>query len=282
MTLAPALQATGESDAADAAPRRGSTYYHLYDQLGSTRLLTDASQTVTDTYHYYAFGEIRSSSGSTTNPFKFVGRLGYYDDPSTDFQYLRARYYAPAHGRFTAPDTVGGLLGVTPLAAPYYAYGDNSPLLWVDPSGWRDNRRCWMWCRGVCGLAGSVGCGWACAAIVPFPLSLLICPIVCGPAVGAGCNALCRRICGPQPPGYWLPPPSRGAPPILLPSPDPVPPSQRTWCDCVRNYQPKGTGDSGGCERECCTNLGQPGNSKWDCMKECERRFSPPGGPSYP
>jgi len=108
--------------------RGGSTYYHLYDQLGSTRLLTDASQTVTDTYDYYAFGEVQSSSGSTTNPFKFVGRLGYYDDPSADLQYLRARYYAPAYGRFLSADPVGS-------AQPGYAYCRNGPSVRIDPSG---------------------------------------------------------------------------------------------------------------------------------------------------
>ena len=82
--------------------RSGATSYHLYDQLGSTRKLVDSSQATTDSYAYYAFGEVRTSSGSTTNPFKFVGELGYYDDPSSSLQYLRARYYAPALGRFTA------------------------------------------------------------------------------------------------------------------------------------------------------------------------------------
>jgi len=105
--------------------RGGSTYYHHYDALGSTRLLTDSSQTITDTYDYYAFGEIQSSSASTTNPFKFVGRLGYYDDPTTPFQYLRARYYAAQYGRFCTVDRGGG----------WYWYSANDPLGAVDPSG---------------------------------------------------------------------------------------------------------------------------------------------------
>jgi RHS repeat-associated protein len=126
MTLAPALQATGESDAADAAPRRGSTYYHLYDQLGSTRKLLDSNQATTDSY---AFGEVRTSSGSTPNPFKFVGQLGYYDDPSTDFQYLRARYYAPAYGRFLEVDPLMLATGHP------YSYVQGCPTSRQDPSG---------------------------------------------------------------------------------------------------------------------------------------------------
>jgi len=106
--------------------RNSATYYHLYDRLTSTRQLLDSNQATTDTYSYYAFGEVRTSSGSTTNPFKFVGRLGYYDDPTTDFQYLRARYYAPAYGRLLRRD---------PLGEDSRDYLYHSPLAGVDPSG---------------------------------------------------------------------------------------------------------------------------------------------------
>jgi RHS repeat-associated protein len=108
--------------------RGGATYYHLYDRLGSTRQLLNSNQTTTDTYSYYAFGDVRSSSGSTSNPFKFVGQLGYYDDPLTEFQYLRARYYAPPYGRFMNPDAVT-------RDQTQYAYGSVPPTVGVDPSG---------------------------------------------------------------------------------------------------------------------------------------------------
>jgi RHS repeat-associated protein len=115
--------------------RGGSTYYHLYDQLGSTRQLLNSNQATTDSYSYYAFGEVRSSSGSTTNPFNFVGRLGYYDDPSTDFQYLRARYYGPGYGRFLSVDP-------TERAGTRYLYVANRVLGARDPSG---RKICWIW-----------------------------------------------------------------------------------------------------------------------------------------
>jgi len=107
--------------------RGGASYYHLYDRLGSTRQLLETKQTVTDAYSYYAFGEMRSSSGSTTNALKFVGRLGYYDNAGTDLQYLRARYYAPGYGRFLSADPGE--------SRPQYAYVDNVAPRLTDPSG---------------------------------------------------------------------------------------------------------------------------------------------------
>jgi RHS repeat-associated protein len=108
--------------------RNSATYYHLYDQLGSTRKLLDSNQAVTDAYSYYVFGDVRTSSGSTTNAFKFVGRLGYCDDRSTDFQYLRARYYRPADGTFLSPDDRGAV-------ARRYHYVLQRAVTGGDPSG---------------------------------------------------------------------------------------------------------------------------------------------------
>ena len=89
--------------------RRGgaSSFYH-FDALGSTDRLTNAAGTATDSYTYYAFGEQRASSGSTTNPYRYVGRLGYYANGS-DLLYLRARYYGQTAGRFLSRDPEGSL-----------------------------------------------------------------------------------------------------------------------------------------------------------------------------
>jgi len=58
--------------------RSGATSFHHYDALGSTRALTNAAQTVTDTRDYRAFGLTNTSGGSTINRFWWVGNLGYY------------------------------------------------------------------------------------------------------------------------------------------------------------------------------------------------------------
>jgi RHS repeat-associated protein len=104
----------------------GSNWYYLYDGLGSTRQLLDSSQNVTDTYAYEAFGNVMASTGSTPNPYKYVGSLGYYATGSS-LQHLGARYYLPEVGRFMSQDPLG-------IGHPY-SYCDSHPLVFVDPHG---------------------------------------------------------------------------------------------------------------------------------------------------
>ena len=60
--------------------RGGTKRYFHYDGLGSTHALTDSTGATTDTYTYSAFGVQESSTGSSVNPFRYVGQWGYYDD----------------------------------------------------------------------------------------------------------------------------------------------------------------------------------------------------------
>jgi len=110
--------------------RDGATSYHHFDGQQSTRELTNASETVTDTYTYKAFGETVASSGTTTNPFRYVGWRGYYHDSETSDYYVRARTYAPATGRWISEDPIGFRAGIN-----LYRYVDNSPLRRTDPTG---------------------------------------------------------------------------------------------------------------------------------------------------
>jgi RHS repeat-associated protein len=111
--------------------RRSTTTssYH-YDALGSTRFLTDSSGNVTDTYLNDAWGNQVASTGTTVNPFKWVGKHGYYTDDSTAQVYVRARMYQPKVARWTSVDPLGFFDGtnITLLAR-------NMPVLVFDPSG---------------------------------------------------------------------------------------------------------------------------------------------------
>jgi len=93
--------------------RRASTtsFYH-FDAIGSTRALTDGDEAVTDTYLYDAFGSLLASAGSTGNPYRYVGRLGYQQETGLTGYYLRRRYYQPGAGRLVTPSRAAvGLAG---------------------------------------------------------------------------------------------------------------------------------------------------------------------------
>jgi len=105
----------------------GSWRYHMYDGLGSTRqLMLHTDQSITDTYQYEAFGNLLSSTGTTPNPYRYVGSLGYYATGSS-LMHLGARYYMPETGVFLQRDPL-------PVAPPY-SYGYANPLGWADPQG---------------------------------------------------------------------------------------------------------------------------------------------------
>jgi hypothetical protein len=65
----------------------GNVRYYLTDALGSTRLLTDTTSAVTDSYSYSAYGLLLGHSGISDNSFLFAGQ----QHDGTGLQYLRAR-----------------------------------------------------------------------------------------------------------------------------------------------------------------------------------------------
>jgi RHS repeat-associated protein len=111
----------------------GTTYNYHYDSRGSTIALTDYSQTITDAYAYDSFGIIANTSGSTPNPFKYVGRYGVMEE-GNGLKYIRARYYAPEIGRFISKDLLMGN-GRDGQSLNKYVYALNNPILLIDPEG---------------------------------------------------------------------------------------------------------------------------------------------------
>jgi RHS repeat-associated protein len=104
--------------------------FHHYDALGSTRNLTDGSQSVTDTRDYKAFGSTNAGSGSSPNRFWWIGRLGYYAQPDTGDHWVRARVLASRNGRWISRDRAVGRRRWNP-----YCYCGSSPANCVDRSG---------------------------------------------------------------------------------------------------------------------------------------------------
>ncbi|HLF77756.1 MAG TPA: RHS repeat-associated core domain-containing protein [Dehalococcoidia bacterium] len=108
-----------------------ATYYYLADGLGSTMTLVDDAGDLVNTYDYDVFGAVRASTGAQANEFKFTGEQA---DSSTGMEYLRARYYDMASGRFLSADPVLGLLG-DPPTQNRYPYVLNGPATYIDPFG---------------------------------------------------------------------------------------------------------------------------------------------------
>jgi hypothetical protein len=111
-------------------------WFH-FDGLGNTLALTSQDETVQDTYQFSAFGLPEASSGSSVNPFRYVGQWGYYDDGARGSVHglllLGIRFYVPKWGR----------------------YCWNSPIASTDPSGRFPDWLCYIFCAFVC--VGSAG-----------------------------------------------------------------------------------------------------------------------------
>jgi RHS repeat-associated protein len=130
----------------------GSTsYYYLHDNLGSVVAVISASGAVQNRDAYDPYGQVTSSSGSTSNPF---GYASGYTDAATGLIQFGTRYYNPSVGLFTQEDPSGQNAG--------YLYVGDSPVNGVDPSG---TITCPSWLPG-CGVvtdvqnsvSGAVGC----------------------------------------------------------------------------------------------------------------------------
>ncbi len=111
--------------------RGGVDSYYLHDAQGSTRALVDSAGTVTDTYHYSAFGEIYAQTGSTLNNYLYTSQQ---HDSLTGLYSLRARYYESRLGRFLSRDPYP-VNYRNPIEYNRYVYGANSPVRYSDPSG---------------------------------------------------------------------------------------------------------------------------------------------------
>lgn len=115
--------------------RSGATSIYHYDAIGTTRALTDNSQAVTDTAVYSAFGEKVTSTGTTVNPFSFIGIAGYHQKWGVSQFDVRARKYESRNVRWLSRDPMG-------QDNSLYQYALNMPTVSIDPSGLKDFKVC--------------------------------------------------------------------------------------------------------------------------------------------
>lgn len=107
------------------------SFYH-FDRLGSTLALTDGAGIVTDVYAYTSYGDRQHVTGTSAQPFTFIGALGVRAEGG--LYQMGARYYDPVTARFLSRDPIWPAVGRPKRANPY-TYVDDNPMQFVDPSG---------------------------------------------------------------------------------------------------------------------------------------------------
>jgi len=108
----------------------GTVFFTLGDHLGSTSLTTFANGNVVSEQRYKAWGEVRYASGNTPTQYQYTGQFSY--ESQFGLYFYNARWYDGSLGRFTQADSIisSGVQGYD-----RYAYGNNSPAVYIDPSG---------------------------------------------------------------------------------------------------------------------------------------------------
>lgn len=112
------------------ANKKGSTITYLHaDYLGSTAAESNTSGTVTSRMHYQPFGE------SIESPKDDIGYTGHKFDTDLGLNYMQARYFDPAIGRFYSNDPVGYTSANPVMSFNRYLYVNNNPYKYTDPNG---------------------------------------------------------------------------------------------------------------------------------------------------
>ena len=109
----------------------GTVYYLLSDHLGSTSITLNATGQFVAELRYKAFGETRYTKNNTPTDYRYTGQL---QQAEIGLYYYGVRWYDPMLGRFTQADSIIPNAGST-KAFDRYAYVNNNPMNFTDPSG---------------------------------------------------------------------------------------------------------------------------------------------------
>ncbi|MGI8922788.1 MAG: RHS repeat-associated core domain-containing protein [Fimbriimonadales bacterium] len=126
----------------------GSWTHYAFDQQGNVAQRLSASQSVTSSSTYDAYGA-ETITGSSTDPYGYNARWGYYFDREIGLYKCTFRDYDPTRGRWLTRDPIG-YAGAVNL----YGYCIGNPTFWMDPLGFG----IWGTVGGVVGgLVGGIG-----------------------------------------------------------------------------------------------------------------------------
>ena len=107
----------------------GDSYNYLTSQSGSVTGLTQNGNSVASS-SYNLYGATKQTTDTTGNPFAYNGEAR----DVTGLDYLRARYYDSQAGTFLTADSYSGSQ-TDPISQNLYAYVQNNPANYTDPSG---------------------------------------------------------------------------------------------------------------------------------------------------
>ena len=131
-----------------------NTYYYDRNILGDVIGIYDTNGTKVGGYAYDSWGNctitLNTNGIAAHNPIRY---RGYYYDEDTKLYYLNARYYCPEWRRFISPDDTAYLDPETPNGLNLYAYCNNDPVNYADPSGNLPQWAEWLIGGTVIGLA---------------------------------------------------------------------------------------------------------------------------------
>jgi RHS repeat-associated protein len=111
-----------------AMTRNNQSYWYGFEGIGTTRQLMGSQGQVLDAYAFDAWGnELTNPQSQVQNPFKYVGKHGYYLDTESALMLLGVRYYSAANGLFLSRDLV--------MTEINYIYANNNPIKFHDSTG---------------------------------------------------------------------------------------------------------------------------------------------------
>ena len=159
----------------------GTMFYRHPDWLGDSRLVSSTAQTVRYDGAYSPFGVPYATSG--TNDFSFTGMdqdiaANLYDFSAREYEYS---------GRWPSPDPAGlaAVDPTNPQSWNRYAYVNNNPLRYVDPTGMDQSSDCY-WYGNCSALFGPGGAGGSSYGGGPSGCTLDGAPVSCGSLSGPG------------------------------------------------------------------------------------------------
>ena len=107
-------------------------YFYHYDIRGSVTNIVGDDGKLVKGYEYDEYGN--TTDGGEESFINEVTFTGSVRDLGSGLQYMNARYYDPATGRFVSQDTYTGT-PYAPWTQHLYSYCGNNPVNMVDPTG---------------------------------------------------------------------------------------------------------------------------------------------------